>query len=163
MFSFIVLFFEIAVFRKGPQHVPSSSLLLSVVAVIYGCIHIAILLINQVWATALMQTVADFLLIAAFSWPLLYFSGKAARFPQTFCALLGVDVIISFFVAPAFTSQNGIIILLLLIWHWAVSGNIYRIALDKPLSFGLGLALLFRLISSQVIALLFPVISMQSQ
>ncbi|MGD0960618.1 MAG: hypothetical protein ABSB19_12500 [Methylomonas sp.] len=162
MFPFIVLFFQIAIFRKGPQDVPPSGLLLNIVVVIFVCVHILILSLNQVWPIALLQTAVEFLLIVVFSWPLLYFSGKLARFPQTFCALLGVDSVISFFAVPAFTSQNGLIILLLLIWHWAVSGNIYRYALDKPLSFGLGLVLLYRLISSQVIALLFPVISMQS-
>ena len=169
MYQLIVLFFEIATFRKGPQDVPASPWLLRLVLPVYVAVNVLILLLNGYWSTALLQITVDFLLVAGFSWPLLYFAGKPARFRQTLCALIGTDTVISFFAIPAVASLNSqatdlafFAMLALMIWHWLVSGHIFRHALDKPLFFGLGLALLYILLSSQVMALLFPVVSTQS-
>jgi hypothetical protein len=46
--------------------------------------------------------------------------------------------------------------LVLIIWHWAVTGYILSKALEKTLSFSLGIAFLYLLGSYQVMALLFP-------
>jgi hypothetical protein len=104
-----------------------------------------------------------------FCWPLLYFSAKPARFPQTLCALLGTDSVITACAIPAIASliaePTGLgyfAMLILMIWHWLVTGHIYRHALDKPLFFGLGLSLLYILLSSQVMAVLFPAVSTPS-
>jgi len=162
----IKLFFQIALLRKGPQDVPAHPGLLRLILPVYLAINLLILLLNDYWSTALQQIAVDFMLMLAFSWPLLHFSGKQARFPQTLCALLGTDAVISFCAVPVVASLNSnpadiavLAMLLLMVWHWLVTGHIFRHALDKPLFFGLGLSLLYILISSQVMALLFPVIS----
>lgn len=169
MYQLIVLFFGIAIFRKGPQDVPGSPWVLRLILPIYVAVNVLILLLNENWSTALSQVAVDFFLIVGFSWPLLYFSGKTARFRQTLCALLGTDTVISSFAIPAVASLNTqatdlafIAMLALMLWHLMVGGHIFRHALDKPLFFGIGLALLYLLISSQVMALLFPVVSNQS-
>jgi len=165
----IRLFFEIAILRKGPQDVPATPWLLKLIIPVYIAINFLVLLINDTWSTAIAQIAVDFFLLACFCWPLLYVSGKPGRFPQTLCALLGTDSVISFFAIPVIASlqidNTGLpmfAMLLLMIWHWLVSGHIFRHALDKPLFFGLGIALLYVLISSQLMALLFPVISAPS-
>lgn len=169
MYQLIVLFFEIAILRKGPQDVPAAPWLLRLLLPAYAVVNVLILLLNGDLSTALLQISVDFVLLAGFSWPLLYFAGKPARFRQTLCALIGTDTLISFFAIPAVASLSSqatdlayIAMLLLMVWHWLVSGHIFRHALDKPLFFGLGLALLYILISSQVMALLFPVVSTQT-
>ncbi len=169
MYQLIVLFFEIAILRKGPQDVPPSPWMLRLILPVYIAVNLLILQLNGEWPTAILQIVIDFLLLVGFSWPLLYFAGKPARFRQTLCALLGTDTVISFFAIPAVASLNSqtndlafFAMLALMGWHWLVSGHIFRHALDRPLFFGLGLALLYILISSQVMALLFPVISTQN-
>ena len=170
MYKLIVLFFEIAILRKGPQDVPASPWMLRLIIPVYVGINILILLLNEVSSTALLQIAVDFILLVGFTWPLLYFSGKLPRFQQTLCALLGSDAVISFFAIPAVASLNAnaatdislFAMLGLMIWHWLVSGHIFRHALDKPLFFGLGLSLLYILITSQVMALLFPVVSSHS-
>lgn len=169
MYQLIVLFFEIAILRKGPQDVPAAPWLLRLLLPAYVVVNVLILLLNGDLSTALLQISVDFVLLAGFSWPLLYFAGKPARFRQTLCALIGTDTLISFFAIPAVASLSSqatdlayIAMLLLMVWHWLVSGHIFRHALDKPLFFGLGLALLYILISSQVMALLFPVVSTQT-
>ncbi len=169
MYQIIVLFFEIAILRKGPQDVPASPWMLRLISPIYVAVNLLVLLLNSDLSTALLQIVVDVLLLAGFSWPLLYFAGKPSRFRQTFCTLLGTDALISFFAIPAVASLNSqanelafFAMLVLMVWHWLVSGHIFRHALDRPLFFGLGLALLYILISSRVMALLFPVISTQT-
>ncbi|MDD4915615.1 MAG: hypothetical protein PHW13_11345 [Methylococcales bacterium] len=169
MQQLFLLFFEITMLRKGPQDVPAASWLLKLLLPVYLAINILVMLLNGYWSTALMQVTVDFLLLLGFTWPLLYFSGKRARFPQTLCALLGADSLISLCAIPAIASLVAeptelayFAMLLLMIWHWLVSGHIYRHALDKPLFFGLGLSLLYILISSQVMVLLFPVVSTPS-
>jgi hypothetical protein len=169
MYQLIVLFFEIAILRKGPQDVPPSPWLLKLLLPAYVTVNVLVLLLNGDLSTALLQITVDFLLTVGFSWPLLHFAGKPARFRQTLCALIGTDTLISFFAIPAVASLSSqatdlayIAMLVLMVWHWLVSGHIFRHALDKPLFFGLGLALLYILISSQVMALLFPVLSTQN-
>ena len=169
MYQLIQLFFEIAILRKGPQDVPATPWLLRLILPVYVTVNVLILLLNSDLSTALQQIAVDFLLITGFSWPLLYFAGKPARFRQTLCALLGTDTVISFFAIPAVASLNTqanelafFAMLVLMVWHWLVTGHIFRHALDRPLFFGLGLALLYILISSQVMALLFPVVSTQT-
>jgi hypothetical protein len=169
MYQLILLFFEIAILRKGPQDVPTAPWLLRLILTAYVVVNMLILLLNGDLSTALLQIAVDFLLLVGFSWPLLYFSGKPARFRQTLYALLGIDTVISFFAIPAVASLSSqatelayVAMLVLMVWHWLVSGHIFRHALDKPLFFGLGLALLYILISSQVMALLFPVVSTQT-
>jgi hypothetical protein len=150
--------------------VPAASWVLKIILPIYVAINLLILLMNNFSSLALLQIAADFLLIICFTWPLLYFSDKPTRFPQTFYALIGSDSVISFFAIPAVASLNANATNLsvfamfgLMVWHWLVIGHIFRHALDKPIFFGLGLSLLYILISSQVMAVLFPVISTQAQ
>lgn len=163
MYELIMLFFQIAIFKKGPQDVPASPLVLRLLLPIYVAINYLILYLNGAAATAVLQIAVDFGLIVVFSWPLLYFSGKQARFPQTLGAMVGTDVIISFFALPAIATLNAnandlayFAMLALVLWHWLVSGHIYQHALDRSLFFGLGLALLYIMLSSQVMAALFP-------
>jgi hypothetical protein len=169
MYPLIVLFFNITLLRKGPQDVPASVWVIRLVLPAYIAINILILLLSEESATAFLQIAVDFLMMVAFIWPLLYFSAKTARFSQTLCAFLGTDAVISFFAIPAVSALSAqpsgfaiFMMFILMIWHWLVSGHILRHALDKPLFFGLGLALLYKLILSQVMALLFPVISTQT-
>ncbi|QPK62481.1 hypothetical protein IVG45_16720 [Methylomonas sp. LL1] len=170
MYELILLFFQIAVFKKGPQDVPASPLILKLLLPMYVAINFLILLLNGALATALLQIVVDFSLIVLFCWPLLYFAGKTTRFRQTLGAMIGTDIVISFFALPAIATLNThatdlayFAMLALVLWHWLVSGHIIRHALDRSLFFGLGLALLYIMLSSQVMAALFPEITNTSQ
>lgn len=170
MYELILLFFQIATFRKGPQDIPASSVVLQLVLPVYVVINFLILYINGALSTALLQIAVDFAMIVLFCWPLLYTSGKTARFPQTLAAMVGTDVVISFFALPAIATLNThandlayYSMLALVLWHWLVSGHIIKNALDRSLFFGLGLALLYIMLSSQVMAALFPEITSSPQ
>lgn len=166
MYQLMVLFFEISILRKGPQDVPASPWLMRLMLAPYLLVNLLILWLDGSWLRAIVQIGAETALLVGFSYPLLYFSGKTARFPQTFTALLGCDTLISLCAIPAVASLHTqisdialIAMLVLMVWHWLVNGHIFRHALDRPLLFGLALAFLYILISSQVMTLLFAEVS----
>lgn len=163
MYQLVMLFFRIAMLKNGPSDVPASPLVLRVMLPLYVAINYLILMLHGSASTALAQIGADFAMMVVFVWPLLYFSGKPARFRQTLAAMVGTDTVISFIAIPAIASLNSnpnelayFAMLALMAWHWVVSGHILRHALDRSWFFGLGLALLYIMMSSQVMAGLFP-------
>ncbi len=167
MYPLLQLFLEITAFRKGPQDVPTANWLMPLILMVYVAINVAVLLLSSEWGDALMQVAVDFALMSAFIWPLLFVSNKLNRYRQTLVALLGTDAVINFFALPAVASLTNeatdlgfFAMLILMMWHWAVTGHILRYALDRPLFFGLGVAFLYLLISSQVMEALFPVVAM---
>ena len=164
MFDIIKLLFEICLFKKGPQDLPYSLWLLRLLLVVYIGIRILMLSIHFDWLNVLLQIIVDVILVAGFFWIILYLAGKLGRFYQALSAVLGTDAMISFFALPGMatieTGHGGLwvflVVLVLVGWHWAVTGHIIRNALDKSLSFSLGVAFLYLIGSYQVMALLFP-------
>ena len=164
MFDILKLLFDICLFKKGPQDLPYSLWLLRILLIIYVSIRVLMLSLHFDWLTVLLQVITEILLVAVFFWTLLYLSRKLGRLYQTLSAVLGTDAVISFFALPGIasmeTGQGGLLVFLvmlgLIVWHWAVTGHIIRNALEQSLSFSLGLAFLYLMGSYQVMALLFP-------
>ena len=163
MYELILLFFDICLFRKGPQDVPVSKWLLRFLVIAYIAVSFVLSLMTVNTGDALLHATVEVTLIVAFSWGVLLIARRTARFLQTACALLATDAVISFFAIPAMATLAGqgaglafLVIILLMLWHWAVSGYIFSKALQQPVSFGLGVAFLYILTSYQVMALLFP-------
>ncbi len=112
---------------------------------------------------ALLQVIVEIALLLGASKIILSLAKKPERFLQTACALIATDALISFMALPVMATLIGkgsalsfIVIILLMLWHWAVSGHIFSHALSQPFTFGLGVAFLYILMSYQVMALLFP-------
>ena len=164
MFNIIKLLFDICLFKKGPQDVPYSVGLLWILLGFYVVIRALMLNIRFDMLTVLLQVVVEVLLVAGFSWMLLALVAKRHRLCQVTAAFLGTDALISFVVLPAIATmalgQGGLLVFLVMLvligWHWAVTGHIIHNALEQNLSFSLGLAFLYLLGSYQVMALLFP-------
>ena len=164
MFDIIKVLFDICLFKKGPQDLPYSLWLLRFLLVVYIGIRILMLSIHFDWLNVLLQVIVDVILVAGFFWTLLYLARKLGRFYQALSAVLGTDALISFIALPALaTMETGhgghwviLVVLGLIGWHWAVTGHIIRNALEKSLSFSLGVAFLYLLGSYQVMAVLFP-------
>ncbi|CAA9892492.1 conserved membrane hypothetical protein [Candidatus Methylobacter favarea] len=167
MFEIIKLLFDICLFRRGPQDLPHSSWLLRLLIAMYVIIRFLMLSIGTQWLNALLQVGVEVLLVVGFSWSMLYVVQQLQRFNQATCALLGTDAIISFFALPSIASMEigrggwlaFMVVLGLIIWHWAVTGHIIRHALGQKLVFSLGLAFLYILGSYRVMVLLFPEIA----
>ena len=164
MFDIIKLLFDICLFKKGPQDLPYSLWLLRLLLVVYIGIRILMLSIHFDWLNVLLQVIVDVILVSGFFWIILYLAGKLGRFYQALSAVLGTDAMISFFALPGMatmeTGHGGLWVVLVMLgligWHWAVTGHIIRNALEKSLSFSLGVAFLYLIGSYQVMALLFP-------
>ena len=164
MFEILQSLFDICLFKKRPQDLPYSLLLLQLLAIINAISSFLILYIRYDWLNSLLQSLVGIALVTGFSWIILYLYRKLPRFNQTTAALLGTDAVIGFFALPAMaTMMTGhgellafIVMLGLIGWHWAIIGHIIRNALEQSLSMSLGLAFLYLLVSYQVMALLFP-------
>lgn len=167
MFDILKLLFDICLFKKGPQDLPYSVWLFRILLVIYVIVRILMLRIHFDWLNVSLQVITDIFLVTLFFWTMLYLARKVGRFYQVISAVLGTDALISFFALPGMASmetrQGGLLVFLVMLgligWHWAVIGHIIRNALEKSLSFSLGLAFLYLLGSYQVMALLFPEIA----
>ena len=164
MFDIIKLLFDICLFKKGPQDLPYSLWLLRLLFVVYVSIRVLMLSIHFDWLNVILQVIVDVILVAGFFWTLLYMTRKLGRFYQALSAAFGTDALISFFALPGMatmeTGHGGLWVLLVMLglvgWHWAVTGHIIRNALEKNLSFSLGVSFLYLIGSYQVMALLFP-------
>lgn len=163
MFDILKLFFDICLLKKGPQDIPSFNSLFRLLIIIHMSVSYLVLRFNMDSTDAAWQVFTEVILILGLAWPVLFLAKKPARFQQTASALLGTGAIISFIAIPAMatlisqgTGLAFFTVILLMIWHWAITGHIFSQALNQPLSFGLGIAFIYILVSYQIIAILFP-------
>lgn len=164
MYDTIKLLFEICLFKKKPQDLPYSVFLLGLMSGIYVAVRVLMLSMHFDSLGVLMQIAVDLALVFGCVWLMLYLARKLGRFCQVLSAVLGTDALISFFAIPGIATmelgRGGLAVFLLvlglIVWHWAITGYIISNALEKSLSFSLGLAFLYLFGTYQVMALLFP-------
>lgn len=163
MFELLKLFFDICLLKKGPQDVPGFDSLFRLLILVHMTVSFIVLRLSIDEIEAMWQIVVEVILIFVMTGALLFFTNQLSRFQQTSSALLGTGAIISFFAIPAMatlvtqgTELAFFAVILLMIWHWAVTGHIFSQALEQSFSFGLGIAFIYILVSYQVIVLLFP-------
>lgn len=163
MYELLKLCFDICLFKKGPEDIPYSRALLGLLIPVYAVISFLILILSSDMLSAILQVAVEVLLILGLTHIILFIAKKPARYQQTACALMATDALISLFALPAMatlvvqgTGLAFITVVVLMIWHWVISGHIFSHALEKPFTFGLGVAFLYILVSYQVMALLFP-------
>jgi hypothetical protein len=162
MIEIIKLLFDICLFKRGPQDVPFSLWLLRTMVIVDISVSFLMASIHGDWFASLLQSVVAAVLVIGFSWLMLYLAQKRERFYQTTSAFLGTDALISFIALPGMASMMlgsvaqlaFMVIIALMIWHWAVTGHIIRNALGQTWAFSLGLAFLYLLGSYQVMAFL---------
>lgn len=163
MFKWVLLFFDICRFQKGPQDIPYSPALLSASIAAYSAVGFLMIYIDSSWFSAVLQTATGALLLLGFVKILVGVTRKPGRFLQTTIALFGTDALISFIALPVIVGlSTGRLSLMafgamigLMIWHWLVTGHIVRHVLSESFSFGLGIAFLYILASYWLMALLF--------
>lgn len=168
MYQLLKLFFNICLFKKGPQDIPVSTGLFRFLILLYACVSFLNYIISSNAMSAAFQTLVQILLILSLARIILFVAKKQERYQQTANALIATDTIISFFALPAMATLMGlgsgfafVTIIVLMLWHWTVSGYIIGNALDQPFTFGLGVAFLYILVSYQVMALIFPEITVE--
>ena len=165
MFELIKLYFDICLLKKGPQDVPHSLFVFWLALAFYAIAGLLLFYLTTDLPNSIIQLLVEIVLILGFSGGILIAAGKFSRFFQTASAMLGADAVISFLGLPVYSSMiTGKISMLpffaligLMIWHLFVTGHIFRHALNKSYSFGLGLAFLYLFSSYQLMMILFPV------
>ncbi|MBM3202441.1 hypothetical protein FJZ55_00840 [Candidatus Woesearchaeota archaeon] len=160
----IHLLFQICIFRKGPQDVPASLPLLVVTLLLYLVMGVLLLAQETGWLEGILRTLAEATLLGGFLWTTLRLMDKRPRLLQTAIAVYASDALVSSVALPllllmASTPEAKPVYLLLLglmIWHWAVMGHILRHAVSVRWVHGVGLAMAYMVLSYRIMSSLFP-------
>lgn len=158
------LFLDIALFKKGPQHVPASGMLLALTLATYLAVGLILLGLETSWIDALLQVGMEVVLLLGFTWATLAGVKLTARFLQTGSAMLGTDALISAFAIPVLAWMTGgndsgipgyLLLMLLMLWHLAVIAHILRHALSCALTVAIVMAIVYIGGSYQIMVMLF--------
>lgn len=156
MFELVKVLVEIALLRKGPQHLPTSALLLLITVVVYCALTVAFgRLIQRAEEPLVLRTLIELVLGLGWLWAMLALFGRAARFLQTATAMIGTSALLTPLVLGllAVTTQVGkdqpvIVPLILslfavLVWYVFITAHILRAALEVRLLAAVALTLLY--------------------
>jgi len=157
------LFLDLCLFKKGPQDMPASMMLLKLALLAYFLVGMALTVLETDWLEGVLQVLLEGAMLFGFVWISLIAAEKTHRWLQTSIAMLGTDALISSFAIPLkivllADPQAGLIyllLLLLMLWHIGVVAHILRHALSQTLAVGLGLSIVYVFFSLQVLILLF--------
>ena len=141
------LFFDICLFRKGPQDVPAGMALLKLCLLGYALAGLAMLLLSTPFPVAILQILLDLVLMAGLLHLALLARRHPRRFEQTLSALTGTGTLMGLLMLPLVTwivwqSSAGdvqlpwLLLLGLTAWSIAIMAHILRHALDLPLWVG---------------------------
>ena len=151
MYDLIKILFDISLFKKGPEDLPYSKVLAKLLIVTYSAIRFMLLNMALNWQTAIIQIGFEIVYIAGFSWLILYFNRKLARYVQLTNALFGVFALLAFISLPAYATvelgRGGLLVMLAMLilmgWYCAVTTHIFYHTMDYRLGMSVGLGLLF--------------------
>lgn len=164
MLALIKVFVDIALWRKGPQHLPASGLLLAVTTLAYFGMSLALGGAQQMLAAdikgrpvdpLLARSLLELAIVLGWMWLLLALFKRADRFWQSATALMGTGIVISPIVIVAQLAlwrigpNNPVawpVWLTLLaagIWYLLVVAHIVRSALDIKLFPAIVLTMLY--------------------
>lgn len=158
-------FFDICLFRRGPQDIPFSTTLLMLAAGTNLIISTSLGLMDLGPGSAFLQSSAAVILMGAYLWGLLRLWGKSARFVQTLTAAYACDTLISCGalilllaarLLPEWVALLGIPLLVVTMWQMAVFAHVLRHGLSIGLAGGAGLSLAYTAIVIRLMMQLFP-------
>lgn len=146
------LFLDICLFRKGPQHIPASQILLRAALIAYGASGLLVLLISLDAVSALLVMFADMVLLTGLTYGVLSLRGYSPRFSQTLTALLGTGTLVQLAALPVslwvsktleqdIAALPQLLYLALLVWSIAIMAYILQQAL--AVSRGIGILYTF--------------------
>lgn len=171
MTRLIQLFFDICLFRKGPQDVPASRLLLRIAVGLYVISGAVVLLILEGGGVVrnVSRSLLDLALLAGVAWAALQWYRYPARLGQTLTALTGCGVVFTVIDLPLarwlhLSAMNGspdaampaMLWLLILIWNLLVIAHILRHAVQRPFALGMALAVVYLAANWVFLSWLFP-------
>jgi hypothetical protein len=168
MARLILIWFDICLLRAGPQDLPASRALLWLAMASYALVSFLLSLPAYPLVVAGQLALMDATLLSVFAATALYLPGKMARLTQTLTALAGTGTLFGLFALPVIQlfspgqdagqppAWAGMLWLLLFGWNLIVVAHIMRHALSVKLPVAIGIALLYTLVTMQIINVLFP-------
>jgi hypothetical protein len=170
MFALFDAFLQILLRRRGPEDLPDSRFLLALALGAYLLCQVPVAVIMYGWtAVTAALLAADALLLAVYFWIVLQLAGHAGRYRQTLTALAGTGALLALLQAPLvwlMQSMRGpqadapwpltLALLLLLVWTVLVQSHVATRALERGPAVGLGVALLFVMLSFVVTSRIAP-------
>ena len=165
MIKLINYFVDVCLLRRGPQDAPVSSTLLLLVLLVN--LAISSIGVSDIipGPQAVAASIVDAVIIIVLLQLVLRLKNRIERFIQTATATFGTGALLGMLALPlqlavsseaAEQSQTmAIFYLMLLVWVQVVIGHILRHALNVSLSLGIGLALVYSVLSGVLIQSLF--------
>jgi hypothetical protein len=147
MLKFVRAFWEIALWRRTPDQLPASILLLGLVAAASALLEAAASRLPAAPPGGILMRVAiSVIMPLAFTWLVLAAARHRQRFLQTGTALLAIGIIAGLVIYPLESLINhigadaslplGVISIGVLIWYLSTCANIWRAALESRLVLG---------------------------
>jgi hypothetical protein len=154
--QFLRIFLDIVLWRRGPQDLPASRLLLALSVAAYVAVSVAQLaLFTESTANWLFYTVLEPLLLLGWTWLVLRILGRGARFLQTATAVFGANAMLGvamylplqvLLTATGSGPASGLaqaVAWLQVIAFALVTGRILKVATDTNLFTGIMVALTY--------------------
>lgn len=168
MLLLVKTWLDLCLLRKGPQDLPASGFFLGLSLGCYALVSWLVASPSFGVTDAARLALVDTGMLAGFVVLLLYLQSKTERIHQALSALAGSGSLMGLFALPLVllvdpgqpAAQVPALLagvwLLLLIWNLFVMAHIIRHALSSSFAVGLGAAVLYALVSMQLVATLFP-------
>ncbi len=168
MQALLTVFWDIALWRRGPRDLPPSRGLLAVTAFLYLVTSALQSLLIDGPTLAVARGVADLGFTAGVFWLCLAIGRRGYRLRQTLIAVFGTGTLlalpmIAVFMAADAAGPDGpvagaikLLLLPLLVWSLAVLAHIVRRALEAPLVTGVAVATTYYLAGYFLIERLLP-------
>lgn len=156
MWPLISVFVDIALHRRGPQHLPASQFLVGLLFVVDFAVGLASLRVDgSVSGRSALFLVADALAYLGYVWVVLNIFSRQRRFKQTASALLGTDVLLNVLGIPLLVWDNAVnagksdltlpalLYIGLFFWSLDIGGYIVSRALDRPYIVGVLIVVMY--------------------
>lgn len=165
--QFLRIFVDIVLWRRGPQDLPASALMLAIAVAAYVAVSaVQLALLGETAATWFFFLIVDPLLLGAWVWLVLKLYGHVARFTQTASAVFGTGAVLGLglylplqllVTGLGYEPTSGlaqVFALLLVVTFALVTGRIIKLATDSNLFTGIAVSLTYFLVINYLVGVL---------
>jgi hypothetical protein len=169
MLRLVKAFWDIAIWRRSPAHLPASMFLLGLVATVVAVLEVLGALLPPGPSDRIFtRVVLSVGLPLVFAWAVLAVTRHRQRWLQTGIALLGVGVLAELVLYPLSSLLNvlgsddvvsiplGLLAFGGLVWYLLACANIWRAALDSGIGLGIAVSVGYLLLSTVLVQQLLP-------
>jgi hypothetical protein len=165
--QFLRICLDIVLWRRGPQDLPASSLLLALAVAAYVAVSaVQLALLGETAATWFFFVVIDPLLLAAWVWLVLRLYGHRERFLQAAAAVFGTGAVLGLglylplqliITGLGYDPASGlaqVFALLLVVAFALVTGRIIKLATDSNMFTGIAVSLTYFLVINYLVGVM---------